>query len=140
MSSKKLTDRQIKNIIAARAEGESLASLSRKYKVSVNTIKNYCNSDKEFAQKCKQKKQENAESVLKHMEKKSEIVCEILDKYLIALADPSRVENSGTREIATALGILIDKFSKVSADGDKNNGILDEMNEYFRRKNEKNVK
>lgn len=137
---KKLTDRQIKNIIAARAEGESLASLSRKYKVSVNTIKNYCNSDAEFAQKCKQKKQENTESVLKHMEKKAEIVCEILDKYLIALADPARIENSGTREIATALGILIDKFSKVSADSDKNNGILDEMNEYFRRKNEKNVK
>ena len=117
---KKLTDRQIKNIIAARAEGESLASLSRKYKVSVNTIKNYCNSDAEFAKKCTQKKQENAESVLKHMEKQSDMVCEILDKYLIALADPERLEKSGTREIATALGILIDKFSRVSNDKDIN--------------------
>lgn len=112
MSSKKLTDRQIKNIISARAEGRSLASLAKKYKVSVNTIKNYCNSDDEFAQKCKEKKQENEKSVLEHMETKAEIVCEIVDAYLDALIDPKRIKDSGTREIATALGIIIDKFTK----------------------------
>lgn len=112
MSSKKLTDRQIKNIIAARAEGESLTTLAKKYKVSVNTIKNYSNSDVEFAKKCKQKKEENEKSVLEHMENKSKIVCEIVDVYLAALVDPERLKKSSPRDIATALGIIIDKFTK----------------------------
>ena len=112
MASKKLNDKKIKNIIAERIEGASYNSLAKKYKVSVNTIKKYCLSDAEFAQKCKQKKEENTKSVLEHMESKSEIVCEIVDKYLSELANPNRLEVSSTREIATALGIIIDKFTK----------------------------
>ena len=125
MAGKKLTDRQIKNIIAAKAEGETYSALARRYNVSVNTIKNYCNSDENFAKKCNQKKEENEKSVLKHMETKSKIVCEIVDKYLNALADPERLEQSGTREIATALGIIIDKFTK--GGGEKDIGKIDEI-------------
>lgn len=120
MSSKKLTDRQIKNIIAARVEGASLRSLAKKYKVSVNTIKNYCNSDDDFAQKCNDKKEENKKTVLEHMEKKSEVVQGIIDTYLTALADPKILKGSKPKEIAIALGIIIDKFSKVENDNSIN--------------------
>ena len=125
MSAKKLTDKQIKNIISARIEGAKVKDLAKKYKVTENTIRKYCNSDKEFEEKCVLKKKENEESILEHMQKKSEIVCEILDKYLLALADPERLKECGTREIATALGIIIDKFTK----GDANKGIgkIDEI-------------
>ena len=125
LASKKLTDRQIKNIIAARAEGVSLSVLAKKYKVTANTIKNYCNSDKDFAKICTQKKEDNAKSVLEHMDSKADIVCDIIDEYLSALVDPERLKQSGTREIATALGIIIDKFTKGGKEKDM--GKIDEI-------------
>lgn len=120
MASKKLTDKQIKKIISERAEGASYNSLSKKYKVSANTIKNYCLGNADFAQICTQKKEDNSKSVLSHMENKTDIVCEIVDKYLEALADPERLAERGPKEIATALGIVIDKFTKVGNNDDLN--------------------
>lgn len=122
LGSKKLTDRQIKSIIAERAEGTSYNNIAKKHKISVNTVKKYCLSDSEFAQKCTQKKEENTKSILEHMDKKKDLVCEIIDGCLSALADPNRLKTSNTREIATALGIIIDKFTKVD-NGDELNKL-----------------
>lgn len=128
MGNKKLTDKQIKKIVSERIEGASYNSLSKKYKISVNTVKKYCLSDEEFAQKCKQKKEENTKSILAHMDEKKEVVCEIIDKYLKTLADPERLKKSSTREIATALGIVIDKFTK-SDNGDD----MDKLDKVLRK-------
>lgn len=129
VGNKKLTDRQIKKIISEHIEGASYNSLSKKYKISVNTVKKYCLSDSEFAQNCKQKKEENAKSILAHMDEKKDVVCEIIDKYLAELANPERLENSSTREIATALGIVVDKFTKFDNGDDMSNldKVLDKI-------------
>lgn len=113
MSAKKLSDKKIKNIIAERAEGASYNSLAKKYKISVNTVKKYCMTDPEFAQKCKQKKEENEKSVLDHMETKAEEVCGLLDALLVELSSPERIKESSTRDIATVFGILVDKFDRL---------------------------
>jgi len=125
LSAKKLTDKQIKQIVAERAEGKSYSFIAKKYSVSPNTIKNYCQANKEFAEICNIKKAENAKNVLEHMENKAELVCDIMDKCLTELADPDRLSDSSTREIAVALGIIIDKFTQVG----KNDEIkkLDEV-------------
>lgn len=68
------------------------------------------------------KKEENTKSILEHMDKKKDLVCEIIDGCLSALADPNRLKTSNTREIATALGIIIDKFTKVD-NGDELNKL-----------------
>lgn len=109
---KKLSDKKIKEIIALRTEGVSYTKIAKKYKISVNTVKNYCNSDEDFAQKCNIKKRENAKNVLEHMSEQADIVCEIIDKVLVEMTDTRRLKESNTRELATALGIIIDKFSR----------------------------
>lgn len=125
MGSKKLSDKQIKEIIAERAEGASYNGLSKKYKVSVNTIKKYCLSDPEFAQKCIQKNNENTKSILSHMEEKAGEVCGLIDAFIQELSDPERIKNSSTKEIATAFGIIVDKFMKT----EKNNESIEKLDE-----------
>jgi endonuclease III-like uncharacterized protein len=122
---KKLTDRQIKNIVCARAEGETYTAIAKKYKISPNTVRNYCNSEKDFAKICSIKKDENIKNVIEHMETKAEAVCEIIDVYLAELVNPSRLSRSNARDIATALGIVVDKFTKLSGNNDINK--LDEV-------------
>lgn len=135
----KLTDKQKKHIIAELVEGRSIRALAKKYNVSTTTIQRIKNNNDEVKQKVTQKKESNTKDILEHMDKKKNIVCSIIDEYLVALTDSKRLKNSSTREVATVLGILIDKFATPSTESDKNNGILDEMNEYFRRKNAKNA-
>lgn len=122
MGSKKLSDKQIKKIIAERAEGASYNGLAKRYKVSANTIKKYCMDNPEFAQICDQKNKENTESILSHMETKVEEVCGLIDALIMELSDPERIKNSSTKEIATAFGIIVDKFDKMH---DKTNGKAD---------------
>ena len=55
------------------------------------------------------------------MDEKKELVCEIIDGCLNTLADPKRLATSNTREIATALGIIIDKFTKMDKGDDLDN-------------------
>ena len=45
------------------------------------------------------------------MEKKRDKVCEIIDTYLEQLLDPEKLERSTIQQVATTLGILIDKFT-----------------------------
>lgn len=113
MGSKKLSDNQIKRIIAERAEGASYNSLAKKYSVSVNTIKKYCQSDPKFAQKCTEKNRAREEDILSHMEKKTGEVCSLIDALLVELANPERIKESGTKELAMAFGVIFDKFIKV---------------------------
>ena len=121
----KLTDMQKKNIIVGLVEGQSIRALAKKYNVSTTTIQRIKNNNDEVTQKVTQKKEENTKSILEHMDKKKDVVCEIIDEYLLALTDPERLKESGTREIATALGIIIDKFTKAS--GERDTGQIDEI-------------
>lgn len=130
---KKLTDKQIKKIIAERAEGVSFRALAKKYKVSANTVKNYCLSDESFAEKCAQKKEQNAQSVLAHMETKKDVVCKIIDECLNEMTDADRLSAASLKEIATVMGIVIDKFTKTENANSDNNAKLDELIEEFKK-------
>ena len=114
----KLSDKKKKQIIADAVDGMSIRALADKYKVSTTTIQRIKKSDTNFTQKVTQKKEENTKSILSHMETKADLVCEIIDGYLSELANPERLETSSTREIATALGIILDKFIKTDKGDD----------------------
>lgn len=111
MAKAKLSDRARKRLIADRIDGASLRALSKKYKVSVTTVRNIINSDKEVAQKCTQKKEENTKEILEYMDTKKQIVCNLIDLYINELSCADKLEKASIREIATALGIVIDKFA-----------------------------
>ncbi len=113
----KLTDRQRKKIIAERAEGLSIRALAKKYRVSDTTIRRTLESDPKMAQKVAQKKEENTVAVLAYMDSKKKDVCEILDKLLEAVKDDEKIAKTPLAQIATTIGILIDKFTAAEASG-----------------------
>lgn len=106
----RLTDRQKKKIIADYIELGSYSAAAKINGVSRNTVKAVVNANPGTAGKCRQKKEENTAAVLAHMEAKNKKACDIMDKMLDALDDEQKLKKTGAQSLATALGILIDKF------------------------------
>lgn len=115
----KLTDKQRKKIIADRADGATLRELAKKYHVSDTTIRRTLIRDPEAVEKVAQKKAENTAAVLAHMEKKQSKVCDLIDAYLDELTRTEKLARASVRDIATALGIVIDKFTSTGLSTDK---------------------
>ena len=113
----KLTDKQRKKIIAERAEGLSIRALAKKYNVSASTISRTLESDPKTVQKVTQKKEENTVAILAYMDGKKKDVCEILDKLLEAVKDEEKIAKTPLNQLATTIGILIDKFTAAELSG-----------------------
>ena len=106
----RLTDRQKKKIIADYVELGSYNATAKKNGVSRNTVKHIVMGDSESAAKCQQKKEQNTLDMLAYMESHKKQAQGVLDKYLTALANPDKIEAAKLSEVATAMGILMDKF------------------------------
>ena len=111
MARQKLTDYQRKQIIAAAANGESTRSIAKRFPVCASTVRNICKADPSFAHECAQKKEQNAAFVLAHMDSQKERVCDILDRILLYINDPRKMDDASLPQLATTLGILIDKYA-----------------------------
>lgn len=111
----RLTDEQKKRIIADYVESGSYRATAKKFGVSDNTVKKICNENAQIAQKCAQKKEQNTSDMLAYMESRKEQAKGIIDDYLKALADPAKLEEVSIPQIATAMGIVIDKFVTIPA-------------------------
>lgn len=107
----KLTDKQKKKIIAESVNGSSIRALASKYGVSTTTIQRVLKSDTELTQKVAQKKAENTVSILAFMDSKKNDVCALLDKLLAAMADDDKLAAATVNQLATAMGIVIDKYT-----------------------------
>ena len=107
----RISDKQHKKIIALYAECGNYSTVARELGISVSTVKRHCQSDDETAQRVEEKKKENTAAVLQYMEGQKERVCGILDKMLDALETPGKIEAATLPQIATAFGILVDKYS-----------------------------
>lgn len=107
----KLTDKQRKKIIAESVNGSSIRALAAKYGVSTTTIQRVLKSDTELTQKVVQKKAENTVSILAFMDSKKNDVCALIDKLLAAMADDDKLAAATVNQLATAMGIVIDKYT-----------------------------
>lgn len=108
----KLTDKQRKRIIAEYVEGgTSQRKLAEKYHVSPYLIRSILSEDKNLAQKISHKKEENTKSVLAFMDSKKQTVCDLIDKLLAAMGDEDKIAATPLNQLATAMGIVIDKYT-----------------------------
>ena len=62
-------------------------------------------------------KNARARDVMSYMQGKADTVCEIIGNGLGVLSDPERMQEAKLRDIATMLGILIDKWAMIDAMG-----------------------
>lgn len=107
----KLTDKQKKKIVAESVNGSSMTALAKKYGVSTTTIHRVVHGDEKLKEKVEQKKAENTVSILAFMDSKKNDVCELIDKLLAAMADDEKLASATVNQLATAMGIVIDKYT-----------------------------
>lgn len=108
----RLTDKQKKKIIADYTENGNYRATARMNGVSDDTVRRVVLSDDEILQKAEQKKEENTLDMLTYMDSRKEQAQGVIDDYLAALANPEKIASAKLSEIATALGIVVDKFTK----------------------------
>ncbi len=128
-----LTDKQKKKIIADYVQIGSYNAVAKINGVSPNTVKNIITSEEnaDFAKNCKKKKEENTADMLSYMDEKKDKAQKIIDVYLDKLLSEEKLETASLSQIATALGIIIDKFTKNTASGNDSLNKLDGLLKEF---------
>lgn len=109
-----LTDKQKKKIIADYVEMGSYNAVAKKHGVSLNTVKNIVSRNADIAEKCNRKKEQNTVDMLAYMDSRKQKAQDVLDAYLDALMDKDRIAMASLNQIATAFGIIVDKFTKAA--------------------------
>ncbi len=116
MSRIKLTDKQKKKIIADYISTGNYSEAARMNgNISPNTVKKLVQEDKEFANKCEQKKEENIKDILDYMDSIAEDQKEIITLSLNALKTKLKKPDAFTsvKDIATVYGVIVDKSIKL---------------------------
>ena len=122
----RITDKKRKKIVADYLELGSYNATAKKNGVSANTVKSIVRKMQDIAKKCEHKKEENTADILTYMEGQRDAVCQLLDKYLLAMGDNAKIKRAGVVQLATALGIIIDKYT-TTAQNEQALKKLDEM-------------
>lgn len=121
----RLTDRQKKKIVADYMELGSYNAVAKKNGVSKDSVRRAVKASAGFAQKAQQKKEQNAADILSYMESQKDEVIKVLDEYLAAMRDPAKIKRAGVVQLATALGIVIDKYTMTA----KNEQAMQKLDE-----------
>nr|DAU90833.1 MAG TPA: Protein of unknown function (DUF1804) [Caudoviricetes sp.] len=121
-----LTDKQKKRIIADYIEQQNYSAVANKYGVARNTVKKLVLANQGIAEKCQQKREENTLNMLEYMDSRRGTAQDIIDKFLECLTDPVKLEKATLAQIATAIGILVDKFT-MTAEKDEERETLAEI-------------
>ena len=109
----RLTDRQKKKILADYVQTNNYCATAKINGVSATTVKNLVRANADIVEKCEQKKQENTTDVLDYMDSQKDLVCQIIQKGLMALNDPEKLAQATPSQITTAIGTLIDKWAMI---------------------------
>lgn len=109
-----LTDAQRKAIIADRVDGLSLRKIAAKHGVSTYAVRKAVEREPDLAQKITEKKQQNTLDMFDFMDAKKMDVQEFIELGLAAMKDKRKLEKAGVQSIATAIGIVLDKYIQIS--------------------------
>ena len=116
----RITDEIRKKIILDYIECENYTAVAKKYGVSRTAVTNIVKGDIETCENLRLKKRENAQSVCEHLEKSRDKAILLIDKCLEELSNSERIQSTGTKDLATTFGIVVDKFTRFAAAGSDN--------------------
>ncbi len=103
----KISAKKRREIINDYNEYRAYSKVAKKHGVCPQTVKRIVDE-----KKSKPVKGEASYDVMEHISKSSKEVCDLIDKYLAVMNDPVRLENAPLNQVASSLGVLVDKFTK----------------------------
>lgn len=121
----RLTDLQKKQIVADYSATGSYRTTAKHFGVSDQTVRRVCCSESEISQKVAQKKEQNTLDMLSFMESRKNKVQKVIDHCLDIL--PEKLEEASASQVATVMGIVTDKFTKVSNTGSASVTIINNI-------------
>lgn len=121
----RLTDEKKKMIVASYVETESFRATAKRFGVADNTVRRICKNEPEMSQKVAQKKAENTADMLSFMDSRKRKAQNVIDSCLDVL--PEKLEEASAAQVATVMGITIDKFLKNTDAGMDIPKILENM-------------
>lgn len=125
---KRLTQKQIGKVVALHTEGKSNREIARIYGVNASTIGRVLDRQGvETQQNATQKKEELEQSMEEFLESRAHAAQDIIKLSLQALSDPEKLKKATVNQIATMMGIVIDKFR--SPDGKRSEESLEKVKE-----------
>lgn len=111
----RLTEKQRQQIIADRVEGLSERKIAAKHGVSQTTIHNALKkAEPETVQKVSEKKQAITLEMFEYMDQQKGAAQILLTNIVEALNDPEKLRRANVRDLATAYGIIFDKFTQAA--------------------------
>lgn len=128
----RLTDKQKKKIVADYVQLGSYNATAKINGVSLNTVKKIVQGNADIAEMCNQKREQNTAEMIAFMDSRKGEAQKVIDAYLKALADPEKLDGASLSQIATALGIVVDKFTKNTVNGSDSMNKLDSLLREFR--------
>lgn len=103
-----------KRVVADFVQLQNYAAVGRMHRISPNTVKRYVKEFGGLAEECSLKKEQNSADVLRYMQNCNDKVKVVIAACLEALSDPIKIQKAPLRDIATAMGIVIDKFAGIT--------------------------
>lgn len=121
----RLTDLQKKQIVADYSVTGSYRATAKHLGVSDQTVRRICCSEPEISQKVAQKKEENTADILSFMESRKDKAKKVIDHCLDIL--PDKLEEASASQVATVMGIVVDKFARAPNFGGTSVTIVDNI-------------
>lgn len=106
----RLTDAKKKMIVADYAESGSYKATAKRFGIADNTVRRICNGEPEMSRKVAQKKAENTADMISFMESRKKKAQKVVDDCLDIL--PKKLKEANASQVATTMGIVIDKFTR----------------------------
>lgn len=106
----KFSDRKKKNIVKDYVECQNASAVARKHGCSEATVRRIVGKNPDVTKKVEEKKEENTRSILEHMRRQAGDICEVMDKLVDAMKRDDVIDRATVVQLATTLGIIIDKY------------------------------
>ena len=107
----RLTDRDRQKIIADYVETENYRETGRLNGVSDTTVRRIVDNEPDVLYKVAQKKEQTTQDMLTFIESRRDKAQLFIDAALEVL--PEKLDGASLNQVATALGIVVDKFTKL---------------------------
>lgn len=114
---KTLTQEERMKVVSAVVEGRSNRSVAREFGISEATVRNIIKADSDFSQKYAEKKQEAEFDFLEGLKQISPRVLKVIGLSVDSLTEKVINGEATAQQLATVIGILIDKFGGSALQG-----------------------